>query len=336
MGAEKHLQDRFRPVPSSSLPAIKTTQKHNQQPALMHWPSYVSANINSINHNHNHNHNHNTNSSSSGNNVPPATNRNDLPLLLNKLYKHLSPHQQELVKQNPGSLMAVARAIKMAIVECQYQMRNEPWDCPIHGFSVKPAGTFGILMSRSFKETSFIQSLLSSAITHSITRACTESTISTCSSKQAPHSNGHSEDIEFGQNFAQKFMDISHELLKEKNNTPLNTDTTTTTTTTTEQQAQHQHQQQHQQQQQYQQATTSNIMMLQKRRRSTNSLYPIAAATSRLAALTSSSLSYQQQQLKAAAAAANNNVQTGTMWKERRLRYMINAHNDEVGRLVST
>lgn len=128
---------------------------------------------------------------------------------LARLHKNLNERQRRLVERNPGSLMAVARAFKMAIVECRHQMRDELWDCPVFGFSIKPSEVFGKLVSRSFRETSFIQSLLSSALAHSIARACTESTISTCSRKQSR--DGFSEDVDFGIAFAQEFMDAARE-----------------------------------------------------------------------------------------------------------------------------
>lgn len=129
---------------------------------------------------------------------------------LNKLQRLLNHEQAELINRHPGSLLAVARALKMAIVECQYQMRHEPWDCPISGFSMKPSDIFGKLMSRSFKETSFIRALLSSAITHSIARACTESTISTCT-RTPTRDSGWGENVDFGRRFSAEFMNATHE-----------------------------------------------------------------------------------------------------------------------------
>lgn len=215
---------------------------------------------------------------------------------LSKFQKYLSEHQQELVRKNPGSLWAVARAIKMAIKECQYQMRHEPWDCPIHGFSVRPSETFGMLMSRSFKQTSFIQSLLSAAIAHSVARACTESVITTCSRKQLPHGNGFGEDIEFGRQFARDFMDVTHEL-----------------------------------QLQQQQLASENF---QKAAISANSIMtpPLGSNVASLGGEP-----HHQLRVTSGAGSAlySDKQQQEPIWKEKRLRQMINVHNDEVGRLVS-
>lgn len=130
---------------------------------------------------------------------------------IHKLHKYLNERQQELVKANPGSLLAIARALKMAILECQYQMRQEPWDCPIHGFGVKPEDIFGKMMSRSFKETSFVHALISSALAHSVARACTESIITTCGRTQT-RDGGYGENIDFGRQFAKQFMAATHDL----------------------------------------------------------------------------------------------------------------------------
>lgn len=223
---------------------------------------------------------------------------------LNKLQKYLNERQNELIKRNPGSLLAVARALKMAIVECQYQMRHEPWDCPIYGFSIKPSDVFGRLMSRSFKETSFIRSLLSSAIAHSIARACTESMINTCGRK-ATRDGGFSEDIEFGRQFATQFMIAMHELPQQ-----VATSASTSTSTSTN-------------------SLNSNINnnedLIINGRGSNNDLNNnIIAAGNNLAG---NEAQHQQQ----AHTTSGSSIPRGIL-----IRDMINEHNDEVGRLVSS
>lgn len=132
---------------------------------------------------------------------------------LNKLQKYLNERQLQLVRENPGSLQAIARAIKMTILECQYQMRQEQWDCPTYAiYSAKPVDVFGKLMSRSFRETAFVHSLLSAALTHSIARACSDSRIQTCGRRfSMARDGGDSQDIEFAQQFAQQFMEATYE-----------------------------------------------------------------------------------------------------------------------------
>lgn len=199
---------------------------------------------------------------------------------LNKLRKYLNQAQIELVDRHPGSMLAVARALKMAIIECQYQMRHEAWDCPIYGFSLKPSDIFGKLMSRSFRETSFIHALLSSAITHSVARACTESTIGTCGRLQT-RDGGYAEDIGFGRQFAADFMNATLETTSPQ--------TTTTTVSTNS----------------FEKDLNNNIIG------------------------PGSSVGNEAQQHHA----TSGHVEP--LRRERRIRTIINNHNDELGRLVS-
>uniref|UniRef100_A0A6G1S309 Protein Wnt n=1 Tax=Aceria tosichella TaxID=561515 RepID=A0A6G1S309_9ACAR len=207
---------------------------------------------------------------------------------LNKIQKYLTERQQELVRRNPGSLWAVARAIKIAIKACQYEMRNELWDCPTYGFSVRPSETFGMLMSRNFKETSFVQSLLSAAIAHSVSRACTESIITTCSRKQLPHGNGFGEDAEFGRQFAREFMEYARTEVMPAND-----------------------------------YLTNNNISHDK----LNSNSIMAGNSASNGGISGGG---------SGGSGSNGNIIDfkDRHWRERRLRQMINAHNDEVGTLV--
>lgn len=234
---------------------------------------------------------------------------------LNKFQRYLSEHQQELVRRNPGSLWAVARAIKMAILECRHQMRNELWNCTTYGFSPKITETFGMLMSRSFKETSFVQSLLSAAIAHSVARACTESDIKTCSRRHSPHGRGFKEDIEFGRLFSRDFLDVSNEL---------------------QQQLQLQHTDQLLSNNLISTSATSNGQLPSSNKLnsfvSTNSITPPES-------LSGGGLDSAQYQFRVTSGRSGSGMggpSRAPVWKEKRLRQMINEHNDEVGRLVSS
>ena len=229
----------------------------------------------------------NLNSLSANNTIPSSSSKkisaSSRQQSASKLQRFLSERQLDLIKRNPGSLNAVARALKMAIVECQYQMRHEPWDCPIYGFSTRPSEVFGKLVSRSFKETSFIHSLLSSAVAHSIARACTESMITTCGRRQT-RDGGYSEDIEFGRQFAQQFMEATHELLA---------------------------------------SNSAGAGQQQVGRNSNNIIAPAGSGPG------SGEHQHQQQQQ------VGGQLAMEPTRKERKIRDLINAHNDEVGRLVS-
>jgi wingless-type MMTV integration site family protein 1 len=50
--------------------------------------------------------------------------------------------QRRLVKDNPGVLAAVARGLKLAVDECQYQFKDRRWNCPTSDF-LKEKNIFG-------------------------------------------------------------------------------------------------------------------------------------------------------------------------------------------------
>ena len=52
----------------------------------------------------------------------------------NFMYLPLKKKQKRLAKDNPGVLAAVAKGLKMAINECQYQFKDRRWDCPTTDF----------------------------------------------------------------------------------------------------------------------------------------------------------------------------------------------------------
>ncbi len=62
----------------------------------------------------------------------------------------LRKKQRRLVKDNPGVLIAVAKAMKMAITECQNQFKDRRWNCPTTDY-MKGKGIFGRIVQRGKK-----------------------------------------------------------------------------------------------------------------------------------------------------------------------------------------
>ena len=58
------------------------------------------------------------------------------------MYAPLRRKQRRLVRDNPGVLAAVARGLKLAVDECQYQFRDRRWNCPTSDF-LKEKNIFG-------------------------------------------------------------------------------------------------------------------------------------------------------------------------------------------------
>lgn len=54
----------------------------------------------------------------------------------------LRKKQRRLVKENPGLLNAIAKAMRLAISECQNQLKDHRWNCPVNDWK-KGKNVFG-------------------------------------------------------------------------------------------------------------------------------------------------------------------------------------------------
>ncbi|KAK9888593.1 hypothetical protein WA026_000828 [Henosepilachna vigintioctopunctata] len=91
----------------------------------------------------------------------------------------LRKKQHRLARENPGLLVAINKGANQAIHECQYQFRNQRWNCSTKNF-LRGKNLFGKIVDRGCRETAFIYAITSAAVTHAIARACSEGTIDTC------------------------------------------------------------------------------------------------------------------------------------------------------------
>lgn len=59
----------------------------------------------------------------------------------------LRKKQRRLVRDNPGSMQAIGRGVKIAISECKYQFKKRRWNCPTtdHG---RGKNIFGKIVQR--------------------------------------------------------------------------------------------------------------------------------------------------------------------------------------------
>lgn len=55
--------------------------------------------------------------------------------------------QRNLVKENPGLLVAVAKGANHAIHECQYQFRHQRWNCSTRNF-LRGKNLFGKIVDK--------------------------------------------------------------------------------------------------------------------------------------------------------------------------------------------
>ncbi|CAM1321792.1 WNT1 (predicted) [Pycnogonum litorale] len=128
----------------------------------------------------------------------------------------LTRKQRKLVRRNPGSLSAIANAAKMAVAECQYQFRNRRWNCPTAQY-MKGRSIFGKIVRIACRETAFLYAMTSAAVVHSMSRACSEGQVRSCTCdyrRTGPNGpdwqwGGCSDNIQFGYRFAREFVDAA-------------------------------------------------------------------------------------------------------------------------------
>ncbi|XP_060111247.1 protein Wnt-9b [Heteronotia binoei] len=90
----------------------------------------------------------------------------------------LSRKQKRLCRREPGLAETLRDAVRLGIVECQYQFRNERWNCSLEGRAE--------LLKEGFKETAFLYAVSSAALTHSLARACSAGRMERCTCDDSP------------------------------------------------------------------------------------------------------------------------------------------------------
>uniref|UniRef100_T1IPG8 Protein Wnt n=1 Tax=Strigamia maritima TaxID=126957 RepID=T1IPG8_STRMM len=128
------------------------------------------------------------------------------------LYTMLNKKQQRLVRENPGSLVALAKGAQLSISECQHQFSQRRWNCHT---SERGRSVFGKITDQGCRESAFVYAITAAGIAHAISRACSEGLIEscTCDYRQRGPSGagwewgGCSDNVHYGRSFAKEFAD---------------------------------------------------------------------------------------------------------------------------------
>ncbi|XP_076058535.1 protein Wnt-7b-like [Oratosquilla oratoria] len=128
----------------------------------------------------------------------------------------LVQQQIAVCQTHPDTIKSVSIGARLGIDECQYQFRNERWNC-----STGPEDLpFGYTIKRGSKETAFVYAVTSAGVVHAVTRACSSGNLTDCScdmSKQGMATpegwkwGGCSDNLRFGVQFARQFVDAPEE-----------------------------------------------------------------------------------------------------------------------------
>ncbi|XP_053574328.1 protein Wnt-9b [Bombina bombina] len=84
----------------------------------------------------------------------------------------LTRRQRRLCRKEPGLAEVLREAVRLSIVECQYQLRSERWNCSLQGR--------GSLLKRGFKETAFLYAVSAASLTHTLAKACSGGRMERC------------------------------------------------------------------------------------------------------------------------------------------------------------
>lgn len=86
-------------------------------------------------------------------------------------YGTLRRKQRRLARENPGVLLAVARAANQAISECQYQFRNRRWNCSTKNF-LRGKNLFGKIVDKGKSAVDRLNSRMQVDISRAIMQLC--------------------------------------------------------------------------------------------------------------------------------------------------------------------
>ncbi|XP_046985609.1 protein Wnt-16-like isoform X2 [Schistocerca americana] len=128
--------------------------------------------------------------------------------------------QQQVAEcvDKPGAIHSVSDGARRGIQECQYQFRNERWNCTTKN---DEQSVFGNILKRGSKETAFIYAVTSAGVVHAVTQSCSSGNLTECScdsSRQGQHTpegwkwGGCSDNLQFGLNFARRFVDAAEKV----------------------------------------------------------------------------------------------------------------------------
>jgi len=124
----------------------------------------------------------------------------------------LIDQQRNVCTKWPETVESVPFGTKQGLVECEYQFRNELWNCSDNRDSRRIKQT----IDRGSKETAFLYAITSAGVVHTVARACSSGNLTECSCEVAGRGRttpegwnwgGCSDNLRYGIKFAKRFID---------------------------------------------------------------------------------------------------------------------------------
>nr|ALL53298.1 Wnt16 ligand [Thamnocephalus platyurus] len=131
----------------------------------------------------------------------------------------LVSRQIEVCQSHPNAIQSVSNGARRAIHQCQYQFRNERWNCT----AIEDKQIFEYTIERGSKETAFIYAVTSAGVVHAVTQACSLGNLTECScdmrrqGRSTPEGwkwGGCSDNLRYGISFSRQFVDAPEKTLQ--------------------------------------------------------------------------------------------------------------------------
>lgn len=131
--------------------------------------------------------------------------------------------QKRLCRIHQDVMISLRDGVQLGVKECQFQLRNQRWNCSTLD---RDASVFGKVMLRGSREAAFVYAISSSAVVHAITRACSKGTLRNCSCDPSKIGKGRdkkghfewggcSDNVQYGSDFSRTFIDAREKKVRD-------------------------------------------------------------------------------------------------------------------------
>jgi len=133
----------------------------------------------------------------------------------------LIEQQKNVCTKWPETVESVPFGTRQGLVECEYQFRNDRWNCTDNRDSNRIQQT----IERGSKETAFLYAITSAGVVHTVAKACSSGNLTECNcdrtgqGRDTPEGwkwGGCSDNLRYGIKFAKKFIDAPDKRLLKK------------------------------------------------------------------------------------------------------------------------